>query len=195
MHHKNAVGLIFKIPERGKVKTRLANEIGEENALTYYSKMLEETINLCKKIKSLQLIGFYKGNKNLCNFDFPVFRQRGRNLGHIIFNAIIDLKKLGYYKIILIGSDSPDIPEYFFYDALKSLDDFQYVIGPTEDGGFYMFGCIDCFKELFSGIKWGKPSVFKAFLGNIIDHGKSYKVLPIWYDIDNKKNLTKWLKY
>lgn len=189
---KNAIALIFRIPERGKVKTRLAEEIGQEKALNYYSLMLNETINLSKKIKDTQLIGFYKGDDNLFNFDFPLIRQRGRNLGEIISNAINELKKLGYHKIITIGSDSPDIPEHIFYDAIKSLDEFEYVIGPTEDGGFYLFGCTNYSEELFSGIIWGTSLVFEILLRNIIDLNKSYKILPLWYDIDDKKSLIKW---
>lgn len=189
---KNAIALIFRIPEKGKVKTRLAEEIGEEKAFYYYSLMLNETISLCKKVKNVELIGFYKGSKNLFPFNFPVIKQRGRNLGKIISNSINHLKNLGYHKIIIIGSDSPDIPEDYFYDALKSLDEYDYVIGPTEDGGFYLFGCTEYTEGLFLGIRWSTSLVFETISNNIIALGKSFKILPLWYDIDDIKSLDRW---
>lgn len=189
---KNAIALIFRIPEKGKVKTRLAKEIGEEKAFYYYSLMLNETISLCKKVKNVELIGFYKGSKNLFPFNFPVIKQRGRNLGKIISNSINHLKNLGYHKIIIIGSDSPDIPEDYFYDVVKSLDEYDYVIGPTEDGGFYLFGCTEYTEGLFLGIRWSTSSVCGILLKNIAILSKTYKLLPLWYDIDDKKSLLRW---
>lgn len=190
---KNVIGLIFKVPRKGKVKTRLAKEIGEEKAHYYYSLMLNKTVDLCKEIEKTDLIGFYKGSLNQINFNFPLIKQKGKDLGEIISNAIMELKKRGYKKIIIIGSDSPDIPKHFFYDAIQSLDEYEYVIGPTEDGGFYMFGCVSHSEGLFSGISWGTSSVFETLLKNIINLNKTFKVMPFWYDIDDKKSLAKWL--
>jgi rSAM/selenodomain-associated transferase 1 len=190
---KNAIGLLFRLPQKGKVKTRLAKQIGADDALYYYTLMLDKVIFLCKSIKEVELIGFYKGYGENLNFDFPLIKQKGNNLGQIISNVIKDLKSLGYQKLIIIGSDSPDIPKYFFDDAIRSLDDFEYVIGPTEDGGFYMFGCICYYKGLFNGIKWGTNYVFNTLLSNIKKQGRSYKILPLWYDIDDKMSLDRWL--
>ncbi len=192
---ENVIGLIFRVPQKGKVKTRLAKEIGEEQAFYYYSLMLDETVSLCRKIEKADLVGFYQGFLEQMKFDFPLIKQRGENLGEIIFNAIRELEKRGYNKKIIIGSDSPDIPKHFFYDAIRSLDEYEYVIGPTEDGGFYMFGCVNCSEALFSEIIWGSPHVFENLLKNIINIRKSYCIMPGWYDIDDKNSLERWLFY
>ncbi|MCX7769883.1 MAG: TIGR04282 family arsenosugar biosynthesis glycosyltransferase [Proteobacteria bacterium] len=191
---KNAIGLIFRIPEKGKVKTRLAKEIGEEGALYYYSLMLKEVIKISKNIKNSELIGFYRGDNRNFYSEFPLIKQKGNNLGEIIINATKELKKKGYTKIIIIGSDSPNIPERFFYETFDCLEDYDYVIGPTEDGGFYMLGCKnDINEDVFNNIEWGSNFVFDNLLNNLVILKKSVKILPLWYDVDNSESLHRWL--
>jgi len=190
--HKDAICLIFRVPEIGKVKTRLAKEIGQVKAYEYYRCMLNETINKALKIDTAVLIGFYSGNKPKNGYDFPLYKQKGKDLGEIILNAVKKLKILGYRKIVVIGSDSPDMPEEFIKNALNLLDKSDFVIGPTEDGGFYLLGLTYIYDGIFCDINWGTHNVFEALLKNIIRQKKSFLLLPLWYDIDSKKELLRW---
>ncbi len=190
--HGDAICLIFRVPEVGKVKTRLAKEIGEIKAYEYYRCMLNVTINKALKIDSAVLIGFYSGKKPKNGYNFPLYKQIGKDLGEIILNAVKKLKSLGYRKVVVIGSDSPDLPDEFIKDAFKLLDKTDFVIGPTEDGGFYLLGLTDIYDSIFCEVNWGSHNVFESLLKNIIRQKKSFLLLPIWYDIDSKKELLRW---
>jgi rSAM/selenodomain-associated transferase 1 len=190
----NAICLIFRVPEMGKVKTRLAKEVGEIKAYEYYKIMLNETIKKVLNLGSAALIGFYSGNKPINGYNFPLYKQKGKDLGEIILNAVKKLKSLGYRKIVVIGSDSPDMPNEFIKNAFEALDNTDFVIGPTEDGGFYLLGLTDIYNCIFFEVDWGSQNVFESLLKNITKLKKTFLLLPIWYDIDSKKELFRWLE-
>lgn len=193
--HEKAIGLIFRIPEKGKVKTRLAKEIGENKAYEFYCLMLNEVIQRVLAIKDVDLIGFYKGDKRHFNCGFRLFKQKGNDLGRIIENAIFKLKDIGYKRIVIIGSDSPDVPINFISNAFKFLENFDFVIGPALDGGFYLLALKDLPEGMFYEINWGTDSVLEKLIQNIVEKKKTFYLLPEWYDIDDLETLNKWIKF
>jgi|SRR4030043_3074 rSAM/selenodomain-associated transferase 1 len=204
MPTKSALGIFFRIPTHGKVKKRLANEIGEDAALTAYESMLEATIENVSRLKGIDLYGFYeggiippnppllKGGRGDYINKMPLILQKGFNLGERMYKAIQWLFDNGYQKVSLIGTDSPDLPLAFIKDAFQKLDSYKLVIGPSEDGGYYLIGMKNPFDMLFKNIEWGSDKVLKYTVSKAHSAGISYFLLPEWYDIDDLRSLSRW---
>jgi len=193
--NKSALGIMFRIPEYGKVKKRLAAHIGNEEALKAYASMLYETLKNVQHLKNIDIYGFYDGtiskNENLLK-GIQTMPQDGRYLGEKMYNAIKHLHEAGYEKIVLIGADSPDLPIHYIKDAFLKLNSFEFVIGPAVDGGYYLIGMNMPLDIIFKGIKWGSNSVLKDTISIANNEGIRYFLLPQWYDIDDIESLRQW---
>ena len=109
---KNAFILFLKYPERGAVKTRLANVLGEDLTYELYQCFLADISAMTREIKAETII-VYSGPEGVSFSDFPgiqCFRQRGNNIGERMHNAFADVFAQGFERCVLIGSDSPDLP-------------------------------------------------------------------------------------
>lgn len=192
--NKSALGVFFKIPAPGKVKKRLAVEIGEDSALKAYKSMLKATIKNISVLQGIDIYGFYDGilKDNTFMKIFPLIPQEGRDLGERMSNAITLLLNSGYKKVSLIGADSPDLPVSFIKEAFIKLDSFDLVIGPSEDGGYYLIGMNKPFDDIFKNIKWGYNNVFKDTISIANNAGIRYFLLSEWYDIDDNTHFKKW---
>jgi rSAM/selenodomain-associated transferase 1 len=186
---------MFRIPEYGNVKQRLAAQIGHDEALKAYSSMLYDTITNVSRLKGVDIYGFYEGKvsqqANILE-RFDALPQQGKDLGERMLNAVSQLLKMGYNKVILIGSDSPDIPLKVIYKAIRKLDCHDIVVGPSEDGGYYLLGMKRLLPAVFKDISWGTSAVMSSTLENIKKAKLSVSLLPQWYDIDNLKGLNRW---
>jgi len=107
-------------------------------------------------------------------------------------NAIQWLFQKGYEKVSIIGADSPDLPPSFITDALEKLDSHDLVIGPSEDGGYYLIGMNRSFDIIFKDVNWGYKNVLKDTVSKADAAGISYFLLPEWYDIDDLNSLNRW---
>ncbi len=195
MNNQSALGIIFRVPEYGKVKKRLALQIGADRALKIYTTMLFKTIENVSKLKDINIYGFYDGNvsalPDILN-KFPLIPQKGDDLGERMFNAIKFLFEKGYKKAALIGSDSPDLPVSYVEDAFLQLNAHEVLIGPTIDGGYYLIGMKTPLDKIFKGIIWGSSSVLKDTISIANKEGIKYFLLPEWYDIDDVEGLKRW---
>ena len=190
----SAIGLIFRVPEKGKVKKRLEKLIGVEKTFFYYKNMLDETINKLLILKDVDFYGFYKGDRKKIAYNINLIEQRSNDLGEIILDAISSLKNKGYEKTVILGSDSPDLPLEFITKTFEYLDDFDVVLGPSEDGGFYLLGCNKNFDaEVLKNVDWGGPTVLSTIKDNLMTLKLNFQELPFWYDIDGLDSLKRWL--
>ncbi len=197
MNNKSALGIMFRIPEYGKVKKRLAAQIGLDMALKTYAAMLYETIDNISKLTDIDIYGFYEGLASTQNDIFKKFQpmpQKGKDLGEKMLNAVQWLFEKGYNKIVLIGADSPDLPIYYIRDAFSKLNHHELVIGPAGDGGYYLIGMNKPLNNIFKDIQWGSSNVMKDTISIAKNEGIRYFLLPEWYDIDDAENLRKWKK-
>lgn len=195
MSNDSALGIMFRIPEHGKVKKRLAAQIGHDEALKAYASMLYETITNVSRLKGVDIYGFYEGKvsqqTNVLEI-FDVLAQHGKDIGEKMLNAVNQLLKMGYNKVILIGSDSPDVPLKIIYEAFDKLDHHDIVVGPSEDGGYYLIGMKRLLPAVFKDISWGTSDVMSSTLENIKKAKLSVSLLSQWYDIDNLTSLNRW---
>jgi len=109
-------------------------------------------------------------------------------------NAINTALDMEYSRIVLISSDSPTIPKDYIDQAFTTLNIDEMVIGPSEDGGFYLIGSsVRITPRLFEGVEWGESNVFDKLLANIHDLDITYNILTEWYDIDTVEQAEKYL--
>lgn len=179
--------VFVKNPEFGKVKSRLAVEIGRRKALSVYKKLLIKTRDTVANIGVEKLVS-YSDNIDLNDiWDGIIFSkdiQRGQNLGERMYNAINRASRNKYKKICLIGSDNMEITEKIIYSAYKYLDDYDVVFGPSKDGGYYLIGMKTPIKEVFEDISWSTELVLKESIAIIELMKLNYVLLPELSDID-----------
>ncbi|NWF75228.1 MAG: TIGR04282 family arsenosugar biosynthesis glycosyltransferase [Nitrospirae bacterium] len=200
MKSRSALGIFFRAPQSGKVKKRIANKIGKDEALKAYISMLDATVANVLRIQGIDIYGFYEGEITSPNYQIPFLGkknisfhpQKGHNLGEKMCNAFQWLFDNGYLKVSLIGTDSPDLPISFIEMAFQKLDIYELVIGPSEDGGYYLIGMKKPLEDVFKNIEWGRDMVLKDTISNAMNAGINYFLLPEWYDIDDLDTLNRW---
>ena len=179
----------------GKVKTRLAVTIGEAEALSVYQWLVSHTLTVAGKTKADVRLYFDQIDDELnIPKSFSRHEQKGIDLGEKMFDSFENNLPIdGSKKLIVIGSDCPEINEEIIEDAFLKLSDSDLVIGPAIDGGFYLLGLKKAHFELFKGIEWGSANVYQQLLSNAASLNLSILVLDQKRDIDNASDL-RWFK-
>jgi hypothetical protein len=110
--------------------------------------------------------------------------------------AFLDAFAGGHSRVVLMGSDFPDLPQSFLEQSLGALNTHDAVIGPAMDGGYYLIGFRKeaFFHQAFEGMDWGKEGVFRQTLSILKDHRKRVYVLPVWNDIDTIEELREFIQ-
>jgi hypothetical protein len=196
-----AVIIFARLPQKGKVKTRIAKTLGEKFAVDFYKACAENTFNECRKIASnnLDIYIFYadkndkKLMKNWAGSEFRLFPQSGEDLGKRMLNAFKQVFAEGVRRAILIGTDIPGISSKVISDSLISLCKSDVVIGPAKDGGYYLIGMNKLYGFLFEKIEWGSGKVFSDTLNRISLHNIERQIVAELYDIDTEEDLKNWM--
>ena len=188
-------GLIVFIrnPELGKVKTRLAQEIGAEKTLEIYNALLNFTRDVALKVDAERFLYYFEYivDDNWKETHFHKKIQVGKDLGKKMSAAFQDV--LGHCdKAIIIGSDCPQITSELIEKAYNYLNSHDLVIGPTYDGGYYLLGMKSPYKSLFKDINWSTESVFGDTLKIAKKESLTYHVLGKLSDVDHKED---WEEY
>lgn len=200
MHQKpfeNLLLIFIKNPIPGKVKTRLAKDIGNEKAVEYYKKLLSITHKAAAKTDADRWIcyGDYINEEDLWTTDSFVKKlQYGETLGDRMKSFFDEGFEKGYKRIVIIGSDCPDLNEEDLNNAFTQLKNNDAVIGPANDGGYYLLGMskkVDLFKDKV----WSTESVFDDTLQDFEKNKMSFKILEEKVDLDTFEDLKKfpWL--
>ena len=185
MKEKDLLLIFTRNPELGKCKTRLAATIGEEAALHIYIFLLQHTVTITKDLNvkkevhySVQIRDNDLWNPNT----YSKKQQYGDDLGQRMEYAFAKGFEEGYENIIIIGSDMYDLSQKDIENAFLALDTHEYVIGPAEDGGYYLFGMKSLNAQVFKNKVWGTETVLKDTLKDIKE--KKIKLLEERNDID-----------
>jgi glycosyltransferase A (GT-A) superfamily protein (DUF2064 family) len=117
--------------------------------------------------------------------------QREGSFGERLFFAAEDLFKCGFDSACLIDSDSPTVPASSFAQAMELLSSpgDRVVLGPTDDGGYYLIGLKKPHRELFERIDWSTERVFEQTIARAQEIGVETKLLPSGYDVDDSTTL------
>ncbi len=185
---KNAIIVFLRAPQSGKVKTRLAARIGDEAALIIYKKLLKHTFHVLQGVDA-HLFFFVTENNDSLQFPFPgyqfsVVKQSGKDLGHRMKNAFKVVLGAGYKRAIIIGTDNIQLLPHHIKQAFDILYEKEVVIGPSNDGGYYLLGMNTFFEEIFEDIEWSTESVYQKSIEIINQKGLTFGILPQLVDLD-----------
>lgn len=188
--NKNLILIFTRNPELGKVKTRLAASIGNENALEIYIQLLEHTKNVALETAYDKQVLYSEEINHEDMWEASSFQKKlqvGADLGERMHNAFQDGFDEGYEKVVIIGSDLIALESSDITAAIESLDDSDVVIGPAEDGGYYLLGMKMIPNNLFKDKEWGTNTVLKDTLQDI--SSLKYYLLEEKNDIDTYEDI------
>jgi uncharacterized protein len=193
MKKANATALIIfqKNFILGKVKTRLAKTVGDVKALEVYKKLVETTYD---QIPTDLLDVHIYFDSTIEKINHPLHEsaffhiQTGNDLGVRMIRAFDSTFALGYEKVLIIGTDCPFITAEIYQKAIGIPDDKDYVIGPANDGGYYLLGAKASPKDIMKNIAWSTDTVLKSTLQSIEKEGKAYVLLEGLTDIDDAED-------
>lgn len=185
--------IIFaKIPEAGKVKTRLQPHCTAEQAAEIAKILLELTIeNTVKNWPSEVVVSVWPQRSNACidslvkKYPISLSYQSDGDLGKKMASAMSD----NHWHAAIIGSDVPHLSAACLKDAHQSLSKNNNVIGPSADGGYYLIGCSKAIAAMFDGPNWGDSSVLTTSLAIAKQRQFEFEMLEQYQDIDNWQDL------
>ncbi len=193
---KKAIIIFVRHPELGKVKTRLAMDIGDAAALKVYVKLLHHTHDITYSLNCDKYV-FYVDeiieNDLWDNSNYYKMPQARADLGGRMQQAFESLFLMGYTKVIIIGSDCPGLTNNHIEMAFEKLEkDADVVVGPAEDGGYYLLGLTQPFSQLFNNKNWSTNSVLADTIVDIGKSSKRYSLLQVLCDVDNGSDLARY---
>jgi rSAM/selenodomain-associated transferase 1 len=190
-----ALIIFIKNPELGKVKTRLAETVGDEKALEIYKALLKHTKDIALQLNADRMLYYSEDvpeeEDMWSDDDFQKYIQYGEVLGERMYYAFEDALAV-HDKAIIIGSDCASLTPEIVAEAFDALDRFNFVVGPATDGGYYLLGMKKLQIEMFQQMPWSTDQVLPETLARINALGKTVYKLPELSDIDYEED---WKKY
>jgi uncharacterized protein len=186
--------IFVKNPVPGKVKTRLANDIGNTKAAEVYKMLLFHTKKVIRNIETDKEIWYadsISGDDLWSDTGAVKKFQPYGDLGFKMSQAFKSGFENGYKKIVLIGSDCLQITPRHITDAFKNLNSCEIVTGPSRDGGYYLIGLKTQVPQLFQNKPWSKPSLYQKTLETIHQNDLDCCELEMLNDIDTLEDLKK----
>lgn len=184
--------LFVRNPELGKVKTRLAASVGNEQALRVYKLLLNHTHTITAGLNCTKYVYYAEDVMPVDLWDKGNFKkavQSGNDLGERMFNAFQSAFDDGYQKVVIIGSDCFQLSTELIISAFDALTQYDAVIGPAEDGGYYLLGLKTLVPAIFKEKTWSTNSVCHDTIKDIESLNLSYKLLPTLNDVDEAADL------
>ena len=172
MLKNNPLVLVFcKNQIIGKVKTRLALNIGQKKALLIYSELVNKTATVVNSLSSevhIYYSDYIEENDNFDSSKIKKFIQKGNDLGDRMINAL-NISFKNFSPIVIIGSDLWELEISDIKDAFGILKKKNIVIGPSTDGGYYLIGMNYLDTKIFENKNWGQQSVLNETIRDIDD--------------------------
>lgn len=195
-----ALAIMTKAPRAGQVKTRLTPPLTPEESATlniaFLQDMAEAITRACARGQAAGVgvytpVGEEAAYENILPNDFYLIPQRGEAFGDRLVFALQDLWQAGFESVCLINSDSPTVPAASFAEAVEVLSrpDDRVVLGPSDDGGYYLIGLKKLHRRLFEAIAWSTERVLDQTKEHAAEIGLPVHSLPVGSDVDDKAAL------
>lgn len=198
---KNLLLIFTRNPELGKAKTRLAKSVGDEIALEIYKFLLNKTKEITQNLTCDKAVYYsVKIRENdIWNSNFyQKHQQFGEDLGFRMQNAFKNSFEAGYQKVMIIGSDLYDLSPSIIEDAFSKLNTNDVVLGPAEDGGYYLLGMKTLQPNIFENKAWGTSTVRTETLNDLekvnVHLLQELNDVDVIEDIENHPAFQKFLK-
>lgn len=191
-----AIALVVKAPVAGRVKTRLCPPLRPEDAAALYHCFLLDSLDRVRRLRSARPAVAYTPEDARPFFErtcpgFVLVAQQGPDLGARLASTFQQLFEDGFGPVVAIGGDTPTLPPRFLELAVELITDprIDVVLGPCEDGGYYLIGLRRPRPELFAGISWSTDRVLCETVRRAAALGLTLASLPQWYDVDTPADL------
>lgn len=181
-----------KAPVAGTVKTRLVPPLTPAQAAEVCRALLLDQFDNLRNFASAERYVFYAPAdaenvmRELAGAGYVYLAQSDGDLGARMAQVFADLWHLGHRNIVLIGSDLPALPWAILDEAISRLAkaERRVVLGPSEDGGYYLVGMNRPTPEIFANMTWSHDRVFADTIARLDALSLPYSVLPTWFDLD-----------
>ncbi|MDQ3006559.1 MAG: TIGR04282 family arsenosugar biosynthesis glycosyltransferase [Chloroflexota bacterium] len=197
-HNSNALIVVAKRPTPGKTKTRLSPPLTPELASALYECFLFDTLDQMRQVSDAQHVIAYLDE---CDYfqrlapDFELIPQEGRDLGERLDHALTRYLLRGYERVVIMDSDSPTLPPDYLSQAFNVLSDgADVVLGPCDDGGYYLIGIKKASPRLLREVHMSTPTVAAETIALAQEEGLNLVTLPTWYDIDDGASLSRLIQ-
>jgi rSAM/selenodomain-associated transferase 1 len=194
-----ALAVMTKEPRAGQVKTRLVPPLSPEEAAQLNVCFLRDTADaiaeacgtIARGVGVYTPIGAEAAYIDILPGDFDLLPQRGDEFGERLAFAMEDLFRCGFVSVCLIDSDSPTVSADVYADAVEMLSKAgdRVVLGPSEDGGYYLIGLKKNRRELFERINWSTERVLDQTKERARELNLDVYLLPTGYDVDDAATL------
>ncbi len=197
---ESAMVVVAKAPRVGKVKTRLCPPLSYEQAAALYTGFLLDTIEIARQVRdcAVKVVCPSEGDATELAKILPTevgyVVQQGEGLSAALGEAIEVCLEAGHRKVFCISSDNPTLPVDYLERAITSLNSTDVVLGPTEDGGYYLVGAKAPSPFLFENMVWSNEKVLAETLERAWRKNSRIQLLPSWYDLDTGQELTRFIK-
>jgi hypothetical protein len=182
--------LFTRYPDPGQAKTRLIPALGADRAAAVHKRLAERTVDVMRESRLQIEIRFtgapQRDFEAWLGDDLTYSEQGGGDLGDRLRAAI------GDPPVIFVGADCPDLRATHLEQAVEALDDHQVVIGPAEDGGYWLIGLAARHDWLFANMPWGTDAVLPETLARLSRRGVSPALLETLADCDRPGDLGRW---
>jgi uncharacterized protein len=191
MGQQATVCVFAKPPRPGLAKNRLAAAVGEARAAALAQAFFEDTWAAASSLPWARAVlattdpaaAEWGGAKRA-----PPWPQGGGDLGdrleRVLRRALHDTP-----AALAIGTDTPGLPPVLLSQARAALRDADAVLGPSEDGGFYLLGLRRCPPGLLRDLPWSAADTFVQTLSRIRERGLRTMVIAPWFDVDRPADL------
>jgi rSAM/selenodomain-associated transferase 1 len=180
-------------------KSRLIGELGTLDGSGLRAALLRDTLAAVAPIDAQKAVLYTPRDgageiQRMTPFDALFLAQRGATLGERMSHGVSDLLARGFGRVVLVGSDLPTLPAAYVVDGLERLAGHHtqsLVLGPSDDGGYYLIGLTQVYDELFAGMPWGTAEVFHRTQEAARALRLTVELLPRWYDVDRAADLVR----
>lgn len=189
-----------RYPEPGQCKKRMIPALGPEGAARLHREMASATLQVAERIADslavevrVRFTGADAISMAGCFGTQFVYEDQGAgDLGQRLERAVRESFQTGLCRVIVVGTDCPDLSADILHRAFDRLRDHDLVIGPASDGGYYLLGLSRHAESLFSGIAWGTSDVLMQTLKTALEFNLSVSLLPTLDDVDRPEDLGIW---
>ena len=186
-----ALIIFIKNPIRGKVKTRLAETLGADKAFEIYTELIRHTNTIASGTNCDKFLFYSDSVEANDEWDNTQFKKHSQyqadtDLGKRMFEAFKLVFEQGYKKAVIIGGDCPELSSEHIEQAFSLLDNNNCVLGPANDGGYYLLGMNSLYPNFFTHKKWGTDSVIQDTINDIKTQGLTYYLLEELIDVDTE---------
>jgi len=193
--NQTTLGIFAKEPRPGRVKTRLGRDVGDVAAAELYTAMLADTVTWATQIDGARTALFYDGAAPTAYLDPDSLTevehcpQGPGDLGDRLGRAAGSASQRDWLPLLLLGSDSPDLPAALVREAVEALAGAEIVLGPTSDGGVWCIGIQSEVEGFFAELPWSSPQTGMALQSRATERGLRCRLVQEWRDVDDASDL------